>query len=115
MYVYIKSEPGLWTVGFYKPDGKFEPASDHTVEDEAADRVIELNGGGVHPEIIGDRVHRDMLRGADRDRFAMAALTGMLPKCDGIDARNGVRDYAANYAEVAYRLADEMLAERGRP
>ena len=23
MYVYIQTEPGLWTVGFYSPDGKF--------------------------------------------------------------------------------------------
>jgi len=23
MYVYIRSEPSLWTVGFYAPDGKW--------------------------------------------------------------------------------------------
>ena len=27
-YVYIRSEPGLWTVGFYKPDGTWKPESD---------------------------------------------------------------------------------------
>jgi len=31
-YVYIRSEPQLWTVGFYKPDGKWEPESDHDNE-----------------------------------------------------------------------------------
>jgi hypothetical protein len=28
-YVYVRSEPGLWTVGFYAPDGSWEPESDH--------------------------------------------------------------------------------------
>ena len=45
MYVYIKSEPQLWTVGFYKPDGTFEPESDWSSQEEAADRVHWLNGG----------------------------------------------------------------------
>lgn len=45
MYVYIQSEPNLFTVGFYKPDGKWEPESDHTTADEAARRVHYLNGG----------------------------------------------------------------------
>ena len=44
MYVYIKSEPGLWTVGFYHPDGRWEPESDHAHREEAAKRVAWLNG-----------------------------------------------------------------------
>jgi hypothetical protein len=44
MYVYIRSEPGLWTVGFYSPDGKWHPESDHNDRDEAAERVAWLNG-----------------------------------------------------------------------
>ena len=44
MYVYIKSEPHLWTVGFYKPDGTWEPESDHDTPDKAAERVHWLNG-----------------------------------------------------------------------
>lgn len=44
-YVYIRSEPGLWTVGFYKPDGKWEPESDHDSRDDASRRVARLNGG----------------------------------------------------------------------
>ncbi len=44
MYVYIKSEPYLYTVGFYAPDGKFNPESDHDVREEAAQRVAWLNG-----------------------------------------------------------------------
>lgn len=44
MYVYILSEPGLWTVGFFKPDGKWEPESDHDTKEAAAARVAYLNG-----------------------------------------------------------------------
>jgi len=44
-YVYIKSEPGLWTVGFYDPSGKWQPESDHVHRDAAAERVHYLNGG----------------------------------------------------------------------
>ncbi len=45
MYVYIKTEANLFTVGFYKPDGKFESESDHGSRDDAAKRVNYLNGG----------------------------------------------------------------------
>ena len=55
-YVYIKSEKAqtfpdgshcndLFTVGFYTPDGKWEPESDHTTTESAAARVHYLNGG----------------------------------------------------------------------
>ena len=44
-YVYIRSEPGLWTVGFYAPDGKWHTDSDHGNREEAARRVAYLNGG----------------------------------------------------------------------
>lgn len=43
-YVYIRSEPFLFTVGFYKPDGEWEPDSDHGTQDEAAKRTAWLNG-----------------------------------------------------------------------
>lgn len=45
MYIYIKSEPGLWTVGFYDPQGVFQSESDHDSKEEAARRVHWLNGG----------------------------------------------------------------------
>jgi hypothetical protein len=44
MYVYKRTEPGLWTVGFYDPKGKWEPESDHSSSDAAAERVRWLNG-----------------------------------------------------------------------
>jgi len=45
MYVYESFQRGLWTVGFYKPNGEFEPESDHDNIESAADRVHYLNGG----------------------------------------------------------------------
>jgi hypothetical protein len=45
MYVYIQSEKYLWTVGFYSPDGKWNPESDHESAESAAKRVAYLNGG----------------------------------------------------------------------
>lgn len=44
MYVYIMTEPGLWTVGFYDPTGKFHPDSDHNTPESASHRVAYLNG-----------------------------------------------------------------------
>jgi hypothetical protein len=45
MYVYIQSEPGLWTVGFYERGGTWIPESDHDSKEKAAERVHWLNGG----------------------------------------------------------------------
>ena len=44
MYVYIQTEPNLWTVGFYDPQGNWYPESDHRSAQEAAERVAWLNG-----------------------------------------------------------------------
>jgi len=49
-WIYIQSETGqhpLWTVGFYDPDGDFQPESDHDKKEEAAERVNYLNGGKI--------------------------------------------------------------------
>ncbi len=45
-WVYIKSEPGLWTVGFYDPAGNWQSDSDHNDREQAAGRVAYLNGSG---------------------------------------------------------------------
>jgi len=45
MYVYIKSEECLWTVGFYNPKGEWVPESDWCSRELAAARVHYLNGG----------------------------------------------------------------------
>lgn len=44
MYVYIRSEPHLFTVGFYDPSGKWHADSDHDSRESAAARVAYLNG-----------------------------------------------------------------------
>lgn len=44
MYVYKQTEPSLWTVGYYDPDRKWEPESDHNEQELAARRVAWLNG-----------------------------------------------------------------------
>lgn len=44
-WVYIQSEPGLYTVGFYDPEGKWHPESDWESRQEAVTRVNYLNGG----------------------------------------------------------------------
>jgi hypothetical protein len=45
VFVYVESEPGLWTVGHYSPDGKWHSESDHDNLENAARRVHWLNGG----------------------------------------------------------------------
>lgn len=44
-YVYVQSEPTLWTVGHYDPQGKWVSESDHASPEAAATRVHYLNGG----------------------------------------------------------------------
>ena len=43
--VYKKTEPELWTVGFYDPAGEWHSEGDHDSADAAAERVHWLNGG----------------------------------------------------------------------
>lgn len=49
-FVYLRTEPGLWTVGHYDPSGKWQPESDHDSTASAADRVAYLNGGGTRTD-----------------------------------------------------------------
>lgn len=60
MYVYVESEKGLWTVGFYAPKGQWNPESDHATKEAAAERVHYLNGGNepeerchIEPTFVG--------------------------------------------------------------
>lgn len=49
MYVYIQSAPGLYTCGFYSPDGQWHAESDHSDKEDAAKRTHYLNGGALDP------------------------------------------------------------------
>lgn len=66
MYVYIRSEPRLWTVGYYDPSGKFEPESDHDTPEKAAKRVRYLNGGRDEPSGQDIRAAIDFGRTVDQ-------------------------------------------------
>ena len=56
MWVYQSFEPGLFTVGFYTPDGEWVSESDHSDRDCAAGRVNFLNGGTLIQQLA---VHDD--------------------------------------------------------
>lgn len=55
MYVYKRTEPQLWTVGFYAPDGEWHSEGDYGDREEAADRVAYLNG--AHSSLL-ERIER---------------------------------------------------------
>ena len=59
-YVYLKSEAGLWTVGFYEPNGKWHPESDHSSAQTAADRVAVLNGAAARPASVPPKHHAEV-------------------------------------------------------
>lgn len=46
-YVYMQTEPGLWTVGFEDSNGQWHADSDHSRQEEAATRVAYLNGNAA--------------------------------------------------------------------
>lgn len=45
MYIYKKTEPGVWAVGQITPSGNWEKESEFTNATEAAQRTIWLNKG----------------------------------------------------------------------
>lgn len=61
-YVYLKSEPGLWTVGFYAPNGTWRSESDHVSPDDAAKRCNWLNGRGTYPSTSQPEIVTALLR-----------------------------------------------------
>ncbi|WP_433575571.1 hypothetical protein [Nocardia brasiliensis] len=68
-YVYLRTEPGLWTVGFYTPDGAWEPESDRGSKDAAAERVMVLNGAGSDIDVAELIRQRDELREECKELF----------------------------------------------
>ncbi|NUT31503.1 MAG: hypothetical protein HOV79_00360 [Hamadaea sp.] len=47
-FVFQRTEPQLWTVGYFDPDGRFHPESDHSSPQDAANRIHWLHGGCDH-------------------------------------------------------------------
>ena len=56
MYVYQQTEPTLFTVGYYTPEGEWKPESDQDTRVEAAGRVSTLNGSNHHAELIKNAI-----------------------------------------------------------
>lgn len=79
MYVYIRSEPQLWTVGFYDPSGKFQTDSDHESPDKAAERASELNGNSTKHASHVEHLKRMLKRQYDR----ILELESIIESIDG--------------------------------
>jgi len=45
IHTYLKSEPQLWTVGYYDPQGQWIPLQDFDTQQQAQAKVNYLNGG----------------------------------------------------------------------
>lgn len=58
MWVYLNSESGLWTTGFYSPDEQWHPDRDFDDKEEAAKRVAWLNGSPELPKELPDSYYR---------------------------------------------------------
>lgn len=130
MYVYIQSEPGLWTVGYYYRDGKWQAESDHESSEAAAARVHYLNGEKgrcvmtqdqidsyvTNPpafprplsKLTSEEVSSDQEGMTLRDYFAAQSLPLVGYRMDAMDA-NWTYDHLAS---AAYEIADAMLTER---
>lgn len=60
-WVFRQSEPGLYTTGFYDPNGGWWPESDYNSKEAAANRVSFLNGGErITPAIVEMRGQAQM-------------------------------------------------------
>jgi hypothetical protein len=49
-YVYMQTEPGKLTVGFFAPDGTWTAESDHGNPEDASKRTAWLNGDASRTE-----------------------------------------------------------------
>jgi hypothetical protein len=96
MFVYQQVGENLWSVGHYKPDGKFEVDGDFGDRQLAADRVAYLNGCGM----AGQSERRDFAK------HIMAALVG----CKGNANKLG-----KILAEESVMFADDLLAALNKP
>lgn len=109
-FVYKKTGPGLWTVGYHEPGGKWIPDSDHDSEDKAADRVAWLNGSGQAGEkSIDEKALAHFMRlakrgngpGCSSGEARAAQLVALLKECvAGLDSQ--AFDGMIAFALVAY-------------
>lgn len=125
-YVYIPSEPGLFTVGHYDPLGGFLSESDHGTTDLASARVHYLNGGAATADrqcatcaktLTGDPAltlcQECMSSDFPEDSYGDTALC--CPKCDYmesfyVEATKSVTVNGNDYTEI---LNDDSDTEYG--
>jgi hypothetical protein len=79
-WVYVQSEPGLLTVGFYDPNGKWHSDSDHDSRESAAARVQTLNGGGQ--SLFVKRIQDALGTGEEGDALVEVALNAHLAEME---------------------------------
>lgn len=85
-FIYIKTEPRLWTTGHYDPDGKFHPDDDFGSPEEAADRCAMLNG---------DKSDNERLESIERSIQSINKKINLI-----IDAFNAQKEVNASIARL---------------
>lgn len=96
-YVYIRTEPKLWTVGFYHDE--WEPDSDHDSPEKAAARVRWLNGGDDETAVL---------------RHQVAELQEALGElCDSLETNSDDPFMEFERVEAAYKQARTALGRVG--
>lgn len=61
-WVYLRSEPNLFTVGHYDPNGDWHTDSDHNTSEKAANRVHWLNGGLTKQEAAAPKLLKELIK-----------------------------------------------------
>jgi hypothetical protein len=107
-YVYQRSEPTLWTVGYYTPSGRWEADSDHGSPAEAAESVAWLNGTTDH--LHAGRDDRERLL---RERLA-AFLVGDVRAIELTDAEHEYVDATIGDRELSAAIGHLYLRAAAR-
>lgn len=107
MYVVRISEPGLWTVGFYDPAGKWHPESDHASGEEAHNRAAYLNGRQEPVEADADGGGLATCANL-REWYAGLAMQGLL-------GSGRVDGTALGLSARAFAIADGMIRQSTQP
>lgn len=83
-YLYIQSQPQVWTVGFYMPNGTWVAETDWSSPELAAKRVRRLNGGDEGRRLDNGNDEKRAAAAAERRRYALlqAAATIYAAYCD---------------------------------
>ena len=113
-YVYIKTEPKLWTTGFYKPDGDWEPDQDFSDPSSAAIRVAFLNGSAPKDsfEAILDTIHRisDLESALKTASVAMDLEAGW--KIDEAAFKRVEKRYGGGMAGAYIKVCEALVAQK---